>query len=235
MELRHVFSKYLPAAAVAMAMAIPGQATAQSHYKAHVSVGAHAGATLSRVDISPSVPQSFLQGFAGSVRFRYSEEKLFGLVAEFGVAQRGWKENFEESPLQYHRRLTYLTLPVMTQIIFGSRRVKCFFNLGPEVSYMIGESISANFDYSNPGAAEGWPSVPRQTAQLTMPVKNKFDYGITGGVGCEFYVQPRHSVTIEARYYFGLGNVFPASKSDIFSASRCTSIEVAAGYYFRLK
>jgi len=222
------------ALAAALAAAAPA-ATAQTHYKAHISIGAHAGATMSRLDISPSVPQSFLQGYMGAVRFRYTEEKLFGLVAELGFTQRGWKEKYEDSPLQYQRRFTYLTLPVMTQIIFGSRRVKCFVNLGPEVSYMIGESVSANYDYTRPTAAPGWPDVPRQTEQMVMPVKNKFDYGITGGIGCEFYVQPRHSLTLEVRYYFGLGNVFPASKSDTFSASRCTSIEAALGYYFRLK
>ena len=123
----------------------------------------------------------------------------------------------------------------MTQIIFGSRRVKCFVNLGPEVSYMIGESITANFDYAHPATSPDWPDRPRQTAQMTMPVKNKFDYGITGGIGCEMYVQPRHSVTLEVRYYFGLGNVFPSSKADTFSASRCTAIEATLGYYFRLK
>ena len=81
----------------------------------------------------------------------------------------------------------------------------------------------------------GWPERPRQTAQLDMAVSNKFDYGIAGGIGGEFYVQPRHSITLEVRYYFGLGNIFPSSKADHFSASRCTSIEATVGYNFRLK
>lgn len=212
---------------------------AQTHYKAHISVGGRAGVTLSRLDISPSMPQNMLLGSTGAVTFRYAEEKLFGLVAELGWAQRGWKENFsyddQKSPLSYSRQFTYLTLPVMTQIIFGGRRAKCFINLGPEVSYMLGESISANFDYINPTAAPGWPDRARQTAQMSMAVKNKFDYGICGSIGGEFYLRPRHSVTLEVRYYFGLGNVFPSSKADTFSASRCTSIEATLGYYFRLK
>lgn len=223
------------AAALLLLSVFAGTCAAQTHYMPRISIGGRAGATLSRVDISPSVPQGWLTGTTGAVTFRYSEEKLFGLVAELGWAQRGWKEDFEESPLTYSRRLTYLTLPVMTQIIFGGRRAKCFVNLGPEVSYMIGESTSANFDYTNPGGASGWPDTPRQTEQLTMPVKNKFDYGITGSIGGEFYVQPRHSITLEVRYYFGLGNIFPSSKADTFSASRCTSIEATVGYYFRLR
>lgn len=210
-------------------------ANAQTHYRAHISMGGKAGVSLGRLDLSPSVPQSWLMGTCGAVTFRYTEEKLFGLVAELGWAQRGWKENFEEAPLQYQRTLTYVSLPIMTQIIFGGRRAKCFINLGPQVSFMIAENIKSNFDYHNPSSVTDWPERQRQTDQLAMPVHNKFDYGIAGGAGAEFYIKPRHSITLEARYYFGLGNIFRARKSDVFSASRCTAIEVTLGYFFRLK
>lgn len=207
----------------------------QTHYKSRVSVGAKAGMSFARLDLSPSVPQSWLIASNGAVTFRYAEEKLFGLVAELGWSQRGWKENFEESPLQYQRTLTYINLPIMTQIIFGSRRTKCFINLGPQIAFMVGETIKSNFDYFNLGSVTNWPVRRRRTEQLAMPINNKFDYGIAGGLGGEFYIQPRHSFMVEARYYFGLGNIFRARKSDVFGASRCTAIEVTLGYNFRLK
>lgn len=232
MASSHAYSKILT---LTLALLLGTAVSAQTHYKAHISVGGRAGATLSRIDIDPNVPQSWLVGTTGAFTFRYAEEKLFGLVAELGWAQRGWQEDFEGAPLEYKRRFTYLTLPVMTQISFGGRRVKCFVNLGPEVSFMITEKTTSNFDLADPTASPSWPATPRQTDQLTMAVKNKFDYGITGGVGCEFYIKPRHSVTLEVRYYFGLGNVFPSSKADQFSASRCTALEACVGYYFRLR
>lgn len=233
MASRHVFSKLT--AVIAALLLCVAAASAQTHYKAHVWIGGRAGVSLARQDISPSMPQSWLMGSTGAVTFRYSEEKLFGLVAEAGWSQRGWKENFEESPLSYSRQFTYVNLSALTQIIFGSRRAKCFINLGPEFSYMVSENISANFDYNDLSSVTGWPERERQTAQLAMPVHNKFDYGITAALGGEFYVRPTHSITVEARYYFGLGNIFKSSKADTFSASRCTSIEVTLGYYFRLK
>lgn len=207
---------------------------AQTHYVPHVWVGAHAGMTLSEVSFSPSVRQTFGQGFTGGFSFRFAEERHVGLLAELNIAQRGWKEDFEESPLEYQRRTTYVALPIMTHIFFGKPRAKCFFNLGPEVSIMLSESTTANFDYNNPLAVEGFPA-NRMTEQMSTPVKNKFDYGITAGVGGEFLISRQHSVFIEARYYFGLGNIFPASKKDTFSASRNSSISITAGYYFRLK
>lgn len=207
----------------------------QTHYKPRVSIGGKAGVSMGRLELSPSVPQSYLMGTTGAVTFRFAEEKLFGLVAELGWTQRGWKEDFEESPLQYSRTLTYINLPIMTQIIFGTRRFKCFINLGPEVGYMISNSISANFDYTDLSSVHDWPERRRMTEQLNMEIKNKFDYGITAGIGFEFYVKPKHSITLEGRYYYGLGNVFPSTKADTFSASRCSAIEVSMGYYFRLR
>ena len=39
----------------------------------------------------------------------------------------------------------------------------------------------------------------------------------------------------EARYYFGLGNIFPSSKADTFGGSRNMSLEFSLGYNFRLR
>lgn len=217
---------------LAAAAALP--AGAQTHYRSHLWIGGRAGVSLGRVDFSPSVPQKWIMGTTGAVTCRYSEEKLFGLVAELGWSTRGWKEDFQESPLSYSRSLTYITLPIMTQIIFGGRRAKCFINLGPEFGFQLMSSTRANFDYTDLGSVTDWPERQRMTEQLDMDIANRFDYGITAGVGGEFYVAPRHSVTLEARYYFGLGNIFKSSKADTFSASRCTSIEVTVGYYFRM-
>lgn len=206
----------------------------QTHYVPHIWVGAHGGMTLSNISFSPSVKQSFVEGFTGGISFRYAEERHVGILAEINIVQRGWKENFEEHPLEYQRQLTYVSLPIMTHIFFGSRVVKCVINLGPELSYMIGESISSNFDYRNPHSVAGFP-INRMTEQMWTSVKNKFDYGITAGIGGEFRIGRRHAAFIEARYYFGLGNIYPASKKDTFSASRNSSIVVTAGYFFRLK
>jgi len=208
---------------------------AETHYKPHISIGGRAGMTMSMMSFSPSVKQKWLNGTAGAVTFRYTEEKIFGLIAELGWSQRGWSENFEDSPCEYSRSLTYIQLPIMTHIYFGKPRFKCFINLGPEFSYMISDNVSSNFDYRDPYKAEGFPEKARMTEQMSMEVSNKFDYGITAGAGIEFYITPRNSLTLEGRFYYGLGNIYPAAKADTFSASRNTCIEVTLGYNFRLR
>lgn len=227
------YAAIVPVAAALLCSA-PGL-TAETHYKPRISLGGRAGMTMSKMSFSPSVKQNWLMASAGAITFRYTEEKLFGLIAEFGWAQRGWKENFEEAPFSYSRTITYLQLPVMTHIYFGSRRFKGFVNLGPEFSFALSSSISADFDYRDPENVPGFPVRNRITEQLWRDISNRFDYGITAGAGCEFYVQPRHSILLEARFYYGLGNIFPSSKADTFGASRSMSLEISLGYFFRLK
>ncbi len=210
-------------------------AKAQTHYIPHVWVGGHAGMTMSEMSFSPSVRQSMVQGMTAGLSFRYAEERHVGLIAEFNISQRGWKEDFEGAPFSYSRRLTYMEIPVLTHIFFGSPKFKGFFNLGPVVGYMIGDNIKSDFDYAHPDQVPGFPLSNRSTEQMAMEIKNKFDYGITAGAGCEFVVKRRHAFSLEARYYFGLGNIYPSSKKDTFSASRGTSIMVTLGYMFRLK
>ena len=209
-------------------------AIGETHYKPHVYLGGRAGMSLGQMSFAPSVKQKWNKGTTGAVTFRYTEEKLFGLIAELGWVQRGWEENYEGLPFNYSRTLTYLQIPLLTQIYFGSRRFKMFINLGPQVDILLDSSIKSDFDYRNPSSVSGYPR-NRQTEQLWAEVKNKFDYGICAAVGCEFYVHPKHSISMEGRFYYGLGNIYPAAKADTFSASRNMSIEVSLGYFFRLR
>lgn len=210
-------------------------AKSQTHYVSHVSVGGHAGMTLSEVSFSPSVKQSFVSGVTAGVSFRYAEERHVGLLAELNISQRGWKEDFEGDPFSYSRHLTYVEIPVMTHIFFGSRKVKGFINLGPEFGFMLSDRITSDFDYKNPSAVPGFPTANRFNEQMGMEIENKFDYGITAGGGVELAIGRKHSILLEGRYYYGLGNLFSSSKKDTFSASRGTSILITLGYMFRVK
>lgn len=211
-------------------------ASAQRQYSPNLAIGAKAGATITRMSFSPSTDQKMLTGFTAGVTARYMEEKHLGLIAELNITQRGWQEDFSEpaAPFSYKRTLTYIQLPLLTHIYFGSEKVRGFVNLGPEVGYMIGSSIKANFDYTDPESVAGFPLHNRVTRQMSMDIKNKFDYGIAAGIGAEFIACRRHSIMIEGRFYYGLGNIFPSAKKDYFSASRGMSIEVTASYMFRL-
>ena len=207
----------------------------QTHYEGSFAVGGKMGATLSKINFNPSVQQSMSPGMTAGAMFRYIEEKNFGLVAELNVTQRGWKEAFDDADYSYTHRLTYLELPIMTHIFFGNERVKGFFNLGPELNVMIGDGVSSNFDYRKAADMDYFIQDPRHIEQLTMDVKNKLDYGICAGVGMEVNLNRRNSMLLEGRFYYGLTDVFPNHKADVFSGSNSMSIMVTLGYFYRLK
>lgn len=218
---------------IALVMCLP--AAAQRYYEPDLSIGAKAGATVSEMAWSPTVRQQFTPGFTAGICMRYTEENHFGLVAELNFTQRGWAEEFApEIGLSYSRHFSYVQLPVMTQIFFGNEKWRYFINLGPEVGLMVSDKISANFNYKDISQVPDFPANHRYN-QLDMRVARKFDYGIAGGMGVEMRLKKKHSVIIEGRFYYGLANVFPSSRRDIFGASRGMSIECTLGYMFRIK
>lgn len=210
-------------------------AMAQVHYEGTIAVGGKGGVSLSRVNFNPNVEQTMLPGMTAGVMFRYIEENHFGLIAELNLTQRGWKEVFEKTDYNYSHRFTYLELPVMTHIFFGNRRVKGFFNLGPELNVMLGDGIKSNFSYQDAAMMDYFILDPRRIEQLTMEVNNRLDYGICVGAGMELGLNSKHSLLLEGRFYYGLTDVFPNHKIDIFSGSNSMSITVTLGYFYRLK
>ncbi|MBR1882325.1 MAG: PorT family protein [Muribaculaceae bacterium] len=214
---------------------LPILASAQTRYDGNLAVGAKSGITLSKLQFNPSVPQSMLMGVAIGGSLRYLEEKNFGLIVELNLEQRGWKEKFEGYNYAYDRKLTYLQMPLLTHVYFGNNRMHGFFNAGPEIGYMVAESTHANFDYHNIEAIEDFPGANRNTDQMTLSVKNKFDYGISAGLGAEFFTGKRHSFNLEGRVYYGLHDVFGNHKKDTFSGSSALSVMLTVGYYYQLK
>ena len=206
---------------------------AQTHYEGNVSIGAKGGVTLSRIQFNPNVKQSFLPGMMVGVTCRYMEERHFGLIAEVNMEQRGRKENIEAYYYKFNRRLTYIQIPILTHIYFGSNKFHGFFNAGPEIGFMIAESTTANFDYKNLPA--DFPTLNRHNEQFTLPVKSKFDYGISAGLGIEFIARNKSSFNLEGRFYYGLRNVFSDHKKDTFAGSSSMSLMITLGYAYRVK
>lgn len=207
---------------------------AQTHYNSNVAIGVKGGATFSEVFFNPSVRQKFNPGMTAGVMVRYIEEDHFGLIAELNFVQRGWAENFEGAPYNYSRTLNYVELPVMAHIFFG-RRGKFFFNAGPQVALFLSESTKSNFDPTQMASLPDFPYINRMNEQMLMSATQKIDYGISAGLGGEFNINKRNSLSIEARFYYGLGNVFPSKRTDTYSASNQMTISTTIGYWFRIK
>lgn len=209
-------------------------ARAQTHFESRVDIGARGGVTLSTVMFRPSIMGKLGLGYTGGLTFRYSEENHFGLIAEVNLVQRGWAEKFEDLPYNYQRVLNYVEVPIMSHIYFG-KRGRFFINAGPEIAYYLGDKIISNFDYKDTSDLEGFNDKNRRVEQLTMDISQKLDFGIVAGLGGEFSVNRRNSLSLEARVYYGIGNVMPSGRQDTFSLSNQLSFSITAGYWFRIK
>lgn len=210
--------------------------SAQTHYEGNLFVGAKGGMSMSRVQFNPSISQTWLTGGVAGATFRYIEENHFGIIAELNFEQRGWKEDFADAPqFSYSRTLNYLQIPVLAHIYFGSPRAHFFINAGPEIGFRIGSSISSNFDPAQVASISGFPLENRHIAQLTEPLGSAVDYGISGGLGLEYFLNRRHSINLEARFYYGLGNIMKCGRTEPFSSANTMQIMLTLGYSFRLK
>ena len=206
---------------------------AQKKIDKELWLGAKGGATFSQLSIAPNIKQSLEMGALGGISMKYIEERFFGLILELNYAQKGWKEKFEENDAkyQYSRTLNYIELPFLAHVYFGKKSFRFFVNLGPQIGICIGENTKSNFNLKEIPLFETY----RETTHYNMGVDKPFDYGLTGGVGCEVRIKNRHSISIEGRYYFGLADIFNNKSADYFSVSSNQSILASISYMYNIK
>lgn len=228
---------------------LPVLAHAQiGEHRNNLSIGVNAGYILSDVGFDPKVPQTYHGGVTAGLSFRYVCEKYFNTIcsvyAEINYASTGWKQDIlttENQPVtnsngateEYSRTINYLQIPVFAHLAWGKEEkgFNFFFQAGPQFGIYLNESTSKNYDEPNL-SGDGTGRSNTITAQESMPVEKKFDYGIAAGLGAE-YSHPRLGhFLIEGRYYYGLGNIYGSSKRDYFGKSNFGNIVIKATYMF---
>lgn len=210
---------------------------AQSGFKPEWNVGIGGGPTFSTLDFQGFYNQGNVSTknytqFHGGVAVRYIAEKNVGIIAELNYSQQGWKGEYKDYPqFEHSHRLTYLELPVLTHIYFGSDKVRFIANLGPKIQVLLSESEYINEALANSIANNENGLV---TLQYNRNAEKKFDYGITAGLGMELRTGIGN-FTLEGRYYFGLGDIYDNKKTaDNFSRSANRTISAKLTYYVKL-
>ena len=198
-------------------------------FSQNLRIGAKGGVNFSKVIFLPSMKDPFTLKYNAGVVGRWITERHFGLQAELSYSMRGWEREFInpqqiEAGYEYSRNLNYLELPLMTHIYFGGKAFRCFFNLGPQVGLFLSDKETTNIK----------PSV--NYPEVGKAIENKFDWGICGGGGMEIFSKTG-SYIVEARYYYGLGNIFKNSRDienevrkDPFNQSSISVISVNFTY-----
>lgn len=193
-----------------------------TYIEPEIYVGTNQGvALMNTVGFSPSVSQDFDFRYNGGFTFRYIGQRYFGVIAELHYAQRGWKSTSSITGETYSRRLDYLEIPFLAHIYFGKDKFRFFINLGPKIRFLVNDDATAPFSV-NPGKEQ------------TKEIENIFDYSICGGLGIEIPTKKAGNFILEARYDYGLGNIFKNNKGEDFSLSNNQAITVSIAYLFNI-
>lgn len=221
-------------------------------YRNDFVMGFNGGYQLNKIAFENSVPQDMLGGVNFGITARYTCEKYFNTICaiqmEVNYAELGWKERIESidglpcilqtgahkgEAAAYQRRISYVQIPLLAHLGWGreEKGAKFFLNMGPQFGFMLSDKAKTNIEYEDALKTEP-ERVSPECAQDSMPVENKFDFGITAGLGMEISMKKVGHIALEARYYYGLGNIYGDSKQDHFSRSNHNSIVFKATYLF---
>lgn len=221
---------------------IPFGAHAQVGSQRHdLCIGVNGSVVLNKVGFTPRINQAFYITPSAGLTLRYTSERYYGMIcafqAEINYSGMGWRENVYSISNQrlddeYVRNLGYIQVPILANLGFGKvdKGVKGYLVAGPQVAYLISDKER----YSDHWTTIDGITPDRMNAvvqQYGLKVQNKFEYGITAGLGCELSTSIGHFM-LEGRYYMGLSNLFSNTKSDPFSKSNHGSIIAKITYLF---
>ena len=206
-------------------------AWAQPKVPRELQFGAIGGANLSSYSLSPSVMQSKALGYTAGVGVRYIEEKYFGLQCELHLTRRGIRDRYDDSTnYNFERQLLYVELPVLAHVYFNlGKRSEIALDLGAKLGYFVDDKKKGNVDDAFYELHE--TSIHRY-AHHTLDIAQKLDYGIQAGLGYEYRFNRDLSLQVQGRYYFGLGDIFPSAKGEVFESSYNQSVQIVMALWF---
>lgn len=202
----------------------------KKNFKTEIYIGAKGGKSFSSVRFYPFEQTNFLAGNTGGLIFRLISEPHIGFQVEVNYIEKGWSEKpftGEFSNVSYFHHLNYIDVPIMTHINLGKRNFRFIINLGPEFGFL--SSDKQNFDTSTP--------IPAETPGYKQYYGNKIDTSIdilfTGGIGMEYRLKGRSTISLEGRVYYSLPNVYDSSKY-MYKGSQSNGAQVTLAYLFQL-
>ncbi len=203
-------------------------------YRSDLAIGFGGGVAMNKVSFDPTIKQNYHVGPTMGLILRYTCEKYLGMSCavqtEVNWTSLGWKELIETSEDTYERTVNYVQIPFLARLGFGKedRGVMGYLVLGPQIGFCIGDSEKRGGEWSEETLALRPNEV---TEQYDLPIENKFEYGLTGGLGLEVNTRVGH-FQLEGRYYYALSDLMDNGKTDYFSRSANGAIVVKASYLF---
>lgn len=171
---------------------------------AQFSIGARVAANMSNIAISTDDEDFDLDtknrfGMAFGVAAEIGITEMFAVQPELLFSQHGymWEESFLGETLKVTERRSYIQIPILAKLMFGSEALGINVFVGPHVGLGIGEvKGETEFMGETESDSASWEDAGYKT----------FDFGVTGGVGVAFPAGPG-KLGVDIRYQLGLANI----------------------------
>lgn len=142
-------------------------------------------------------------GFSSGVSFQYNFPKLVSIRTNITFERKGFRSDLSVSnayneplgELKYRSNFDYLIIPVLTRFHFGNK-IKFFANAGPYFAYLIKQTEI--IDSNNESQNSNIDNIDRF---------NRYDFGVSGGLGFRLSIQNNIFMTTEVRHNLGLHNI----------------------------
>lgn len=194
----------------------------QNDFRPSTYLGLQTGFNFCYTNFIPAIDQKVYTANNTGLVFRHISEPGIGLQVEVNFAHKGWIEN-RDSASDYRRVMQTVDFPFMAVFVFGKRKVRLAFSVGPFLSYRRKETEHLNLADSS-----------YFRAYYQKSLENKWEFGLMAGLGLELH--SRIGVfALRGSYCYGLSNLFPLNVSEFYyENSRMQMIHAGILYMIKL-
>lgn len=194
-------------------------------FEPYSSFGIKQGINYTTVSFSPGVSQSMTLGYHGGLVYKYNNQMtekgwLFALQIELNYSQKGWTEDLDTISNSYSRKMDYIEMPFITQVVLGKKSLKYYINLGTSVGYLLSEkeSVIVNNELY-------------RREYYEKAIENNVDFGALGEFGL-LYETNIGFFQAGIRYQLSLTNLFETTSETIIRTSQNTTWNFSISYFF---
>lgn len=199
-----------------------GQEQEEFKYRKNSLLGLRLGGNMTSISLLPVIADlSSDFSYGAGLSYVYSNKKNVGIQLELLYTSRKWKETFNDT-LDASTDLSYVQLPLMTNISLGNGRFKYLINLGTYFAYNINKSLKSEL----PADHEYYESV-RDRAERSG------DFGLIIGAGFRFFSN-FGTLQLDARFEYGYQNLYNEDSSG-FRYSNMSVIHMGLCYFIDLR
>ncbi|MEI7595029.1 MAG: porin family protein [Bacteroidota bacterium] len=197
-----------------------------------VEIGIEGGPSFSYMRIYPIISgysTSGISAYSSGVFFQYNLKKWLSIRTNLSYERKG--DNYRYYYNDAHtsgicgikvlRHFDYFTLPILAKASIGGK-IKCFYNMGPFISYLKSASYLNDYDQIN-------------TFEDGTDTYETIDAGITTGVGIDFQYFKNFSFSCEVRRNTGMTGIIKEFDWKYPSSLKTNSINLLIGLTYKIK